>query len=113
MNKEIYLYSGILTVIASVICAYFNWTIATGIIIGALSSFIYFYILNLNFKINDDGNISKGGVLGYFIRIIVLALPLLVSCLFPKYFNIFGAFGGIMLFRIVMIVMFFIKKGDN
>lgn len=113
MNKQIYLYSGIISVIASIICAFFNWTISTGVIIGALSSFVYFYILNMNFKINEDGNISKGGVLGYFIRLIVLALPLLIACLLPNVFNIFGAFAGIMLFRIVMIIMFFTKKGEK
>lgn len=113
MKKEIILYSGVVSLLASAICFYFDWRISTGIIIGVLSSFIYFYILNMNFKINEDGNISKGGILGYFIRIIVLALPLLIACLFPNVFNIFGAFGGIMLFRLVMIIMFFIKKGEN
>lgn len=113
MKKEIYLYSGIITIVASLICIYFDWRISSGIIIGALSSFLYFYILNMNFKINEDGNISKGGILGYFIRILVLAIPLLIACLMPNVFNIFGAFAGVMLFRIVMIVMFLIKKGEN
>lgn len=113
MNKKIYLYSGILSVIASVICAFFNWRISTGIIIGTICSFGYFYLLNENFKIGEDGNISKGGVLGYFLRIALIALPLLISCLLPNVFNIFGAFGGVMLFRIVMIIIFFNEKGGK
>lgn len=112
MNRKIYLYSGILSIIASVICAYFNWRISTGIIIGVICSFLYFYVLNENFKIDENGKISKGGIFGYFIRIALLALPLLVACLFANIFNIFGAFGGVMLFRIVMIIMFFIEKGE-
>lgn len=109
MKKEIYLYSGIVSLVACVISAFFNWRISTGILIGALSSFIYFYILNLNFRI-VDGNISKGGVLGFIVRILILALPLLIACLLPNYFNIFGAFGGVMIFRIIMIIMFLKEK---
>lgn len=112
MNKNIYLYSGILAVIVSLICAYFNWRISTGIIIGVLCSFVYFYTLNESFKINEDGSVSKGGLLGFFIRIVLIAFPLLVACLFPNIFNIFGAFGGVMLFRIVMIFYFFKEKGE-
>lgn len=113
MNKKIYIYSGILAIIASVICGFFDWRISTGIIIGVICSFMYFYVLNENFKIGEDGNISKGGVLGYFVRIGLIALPLLISCLFPKVFNIFGAFGGVMLFRIVMIITFFKENGGK
>lgn len=113
MNKQIYLYSGIISIVASIVCAFFNYRISLGIIIGALSSFLYFYILNMNFKISEDGNISKGGILGYLVRLIVLALPLLIACLLPNIFNIFGAFAGIMLFRIVMMFMFFKTKGEN
>lgn len=112
MNKEIYLYSSIIGVFASIVCAFFNWRISTGILIGMLSSYLYFYLLNLQFKV-VDGKISKGGIIGYFLRIIVLALPLLLACLLPNYFNIFGAFGGIMAFRIIMMIIYFKQKGEE
>lgn len=112
MNKEIYLYSCIIGVLASIICAFFNWRISTGILIGMLSSYLYFYLLNLQFKV-VDGKVSKGGIIGYFLRIIVLALPLLLACLLPNYFNIFGAFGGIMAFRIIMMIIYFKQKGEE
>ena len=112
MNKEIYLYSSIIGVLASIVCAFFNWRISTGILIGMLSSYLYFYLLNLQFKV-VDGKISKGGIIGYFLRIIVLALPLLLACLLPNYFNIFGAFGGIMAFRIIMMIIYFKQKGEE
>ncbi|MBQ0036844.1 MAG: ATP synthase subunit I [Firmicutes bacterium] len=111
MNKNIYLYSGILGLLASVICGFFNWCISSGIIIGLLSSYLYFYLLNMQFQFKD-GEIKKGGILGFGIRIIVLALPLLIACLLPNYFNIFGAFGGVMVFRIIMMIMFFKQKGE-
>lgn len=111
MNKQIYMFSSIFGLLISVICLFFNWKISTGIIIGILSSFIYFYLLNGSFKINEDGSIDKGGIVKYFIRIIVIALPLFLSYILPEYFNIFGAFAGVMIFRIVMIIFFFKKKG--
>lgn len=111
MNKKIYLYSGIIGLFVSIICAFFDWKISMGILIGLLASFLYFFLLNDQFKI-EDGQISKGGVLGFGLRIIVLALPLLVACLLPQYFNIFGAFAGVMVFRIIMMIMFFKQKGE-
>lgn len=112
VNKQIYLYSGILTIITCAICGYFNWKISTGILIGMLCSFAYFKTLNASFKISEDGTVSKGGLLGFFLRIILIALPLFISVLLPEYFNIFGAFAGVMLFRIVMMFMFFKQKGE-
>ena len=112
MNKKIYLYSGIFGIVASIIAYFFNWRVSTGVIIGVLFSYLYFIILNMNFKIKEDGTISKGSALGFIIRILVIALPLLIACLFPNVFNIFGAFAGVMLFRIVMIILFFIEKGE-
>ena len=111
MNKQIYLYSGILGIIASVICAFFNWRISTGVLIGVICSYLYFYLLNIQFNFKD-GKVSKGGILGFGIRILVIALPLLIACLLPNYFNIFGAFGGVMLFRFVMMYIFFKQKGE-
>ena len=111
-NKQIYIYSGILGIIACAICWYFNWRISTGILIGLISSFIYFYLINNSFKLKEDGSISKGGVIGFILRIVVIALPLLIACLLPDYFNIFGAFGGVMLFRFVMIFYFLKQKGE-
>ena len=109
MKKEVYLYSLIVCLLASVVAAFFNWRISTGIIIGAVSSVIYLLLLNATFKIKD-GKISKGGVVGFFARILVLALPLLIACLLPNYFNVFAVFGAIMVFRIIMMIMFFRTK---
>ena len=113
MNKDLFIISGIVSIVASVITFFFKWQIATGIILGTIFSFVYFYLLNTGFKINDDGSISKGGALLFMLRMIVLALPLFVSCMLPEVFNIFGAFAGVMLFRIVMMVVYFKKKGEN
>jgi len=112
MNKNIYLYSGIIGVFTSAICAFFDYRIALGVILGILSSFLYFYLLNNQFEI-VDGQIKKGGALGFIVRIMILAFPLLISCLLPNIFNIFGAFGGVMLFRIIMMFTFFKQKGGK
>ena len=112
MNKQIYLFSGILAIISSAVCAYFNWKISTGIIIGMICSYGYFYLLNKSLKVKEDGSMSKGGALGFIVRILLIALPLAIGALLPNYFNIFGAFAGVMLFRIVMIFYFFKQKGE-
>lgn len=111
MNKKLYLFTGVLALIASVVCLIFDWRISTGIIIGLLSSYLYFYILNVEFKI-EDGQISKGGILGFFLRILVIALPLFIACVLPNVFNIFGAFAGVMIFRIIMMIVFY-KEREN
>ena len=112
MNKTICITSGIVCLIASLVCLFFNWKISTGIIIGLISSLVYFLLLNKTFKVKEDGSFSKGGIIAFLLRIVILALPLLIACLLPNIFNIFGAFAGILLFRIVMIVFFFREKGE-
>lgn len=112
MNKHIYLISLLVSIIASLICLFFDWKISLGIILGVISSFIYFYALNKSYKLNDDGTINRGGFILFIVRILIIAFPLLIACLLPNVFNIFGAFGGVMLFRIVMIVYFFKEKGE-
>ena len=112
MGKEVYIVSSIVGIVTSLICLFFDWKISTGIIIGLISSLIYFFILSKTFKLNDDGSINKGNALLFIVRIFVIALPLLIACLLPDVFNIFGAFGGVMLFRFVMMFYFFKKKGE-
>lgn len=112
MNKNLYLISAILGIVASVCCYFINWQISTGIILGIIFSLIYFLILNKSYLINEDGTLSKGSIVLFLLRMIVIAIPLLISCLLPNIFNIFGAFGGVMLFRIVMIIVFFKNRGE-
>lgn len=113
MNKDLFIVSGIVSLVASIICFFIKWQIATGLILGTLFSFVYFFLLNVGFKINDDGSISKGGALLFILRMIMLALPLFIACMIPNVFNIFGAFAGVMIFRIVMMIVYFKKKGEN
>ncbi|MDO4940583.1 MAG: ATP synthase subunit I [Erysipelotrichaceae bacterium] len=110
MDKELYIVSGIIGLVASIICFFFNWRISTGILLGLMFSFLYFYLLTLSFKIDENGNMSKGGIIGWFLRILVLALPLLIACLLPNVFNLYATFGGIMAFRLVLMVYFFKRK---
>ena len=112
MNKQIYIVSVVVSVIASVICLFFDWRISSGIIIGEIASLIYFLLLNNSFKLKEDGSMSKGGIVSFLLRIVVIALPLTIAFFLPKFFNIFGAFAGVMLFRIVMIIYFFKQKGE-
>lgn len=112
MNKQIYIVSSIVGFIASLICLFFDWKISTGILIGLISSLVYFYLLIKSYKINEDGSLHKGSGLALIFRILVLALPLLIACLLPDYFNVFGAFGGVMVFRLITYVYFFKQKGD-
>ena len=111
MKKEIYLYGSIICVIASTVATFFDWRISTGIIIGALASMLYLIVLNKTFRI-ENGQMSKGGAIGFILRILIIALPLLIAALIPNYFNIFGAFGGVMVFRIVMMIVFYKTKEE-
>ena len=110
MNKQIYIFSSIVSVIASLVCIFFDWRISTGIILGTISSFLYFYLLNKFVKVSMEGNVSKGSVVFSILRIFILALPLAVAYFLPTVFNFFGAFAGVMIFRLIMIIIFFKNK---
>lgn len=112
MKKNLFIVSGILGIIASAIGVFFALNIGLGILLGTVFSLLYFYLLNISYKVDENGNLSRGSGLGYLLRMIVIAVPLLLSCLLPNIFNVFAAFGGIMLFRIIMFITFFKEKGD-
>lgn len=112
MNKNVYVVSAAVSIFISIICLFFNWKISTGIILGLISSFLYFILLNKNLTFDENGSIKKGSFIFFIVRIMILAFPLLIACLVPQYINIFGTFGGVMIFRIVMIIMFIKKKGE-
>lgn len=112
MKKELLITSSIVGVLASIVCLFFKWQYAISVLMGLAFSFLYFYLLTSSFKINENGEISKGSFIGWLLRIIVLAIPLLISCLLPNVFNIFATFGGIMIFRVVMMIFFYRQKGS-
>lgn len=112
MKKDLFIISAILGIIASAIGMIFKLNIGLGILLGTIFSLLYFYLLNVSYKTNEDGTLYRGSIVSYFLRLIVIAIPLLVSCLLPDIFNIFASFGGIMLFRIIMIISFFKQKGE-
>lgn len=113
MKKDLFIICGIVSLLVSIVCYFINWKIATGIILGTAFSLLYFYVLNLSFKMNEDGTLNRGSALLGVVRILIIAMPLFIAFMLPNVFNFFGAFAGVMIFRIIMMIVFFIKKGEK
>ncbi|MBR2802132.1 MAG: hypothetical protein IKE21_06030 [Erysipelotrichaceae bacterium] len=91
-------------------------TVSAGIILGL--AFYGVYLLLLTFSVSrmleDRSSEGSAYVLLYVLRILLLGLPLLCGALFPDIFNIFGAFGAILLNKIVTVILYGVigKKGN-
>jgi hypothetical protein len=42
-------------------------------------------------------------MLGSMLRYVIIAFPLVIALILPQYFNIFGAAGGFILYKVVLI----------
>lgn len=113
MKKNLFVICAIVSLLVSIVCYFIKWQIATGIILGTLFSLLYFFVLNLSFKMNADGTINRGSALLGILRLFIIAMPLFIAFMLPEVFNIFGAFAGVMIFRIIMMIAFFIEKGEK
>ena len=110
MSKKVYLISGILVAIISVIFLFFDWKISTGTILGFLFSMGNLEIITRSYsKLGEV--VPKDFVLWQFVRFLLLVVPLLLSFLLPNVFHYIGVVIGLTVYRLAMI--FALKKGDK
>lgn len=112
MPKKVIIYAGIAIVISAIIFYFINYTVSVGLVVGYLFSLVYLGILTLSIKLL--GSEQPNGLLvglGAFLRMLVLALPLLLAGLFPQRMNIFGVFFGLIMFKFSLYLSVLINKG--
>ena len=112
MNKNEFRFSTILAILTALITAFFDVRISAGIILGFLFSFAHLYLLtkNVDSMLYQDKTSIFWSIISSISRFAMIALPLLIALKFSDYFNVFGAFFGILIYKIVLIIFAVINK---
>ena len=111
MSPKVVRYSIVAALVLSIIFIFIDTRVTAGILLGSIFSYIYLYLLHKSYDNLLNKDISKKSMFfKVMLRMMVLVVPLLISCLLPQIFNIFGAFAGLILFKFVMYADSFIKR---
>jgi len=105
MEKKVLKLSITITLIMSILALFVNYKFTLGLLCGQI--FFIFYLLILSYVMNrrlQGRNDDIWTILLKIGRISLLGIPMLLAFLFPNIFDIFGAFIGVMMFKICTII---------
>lgn len=110
-----------ITLISMVVFAMLTWfifdsTISCGILIGGLVGIINFKLLeNAVYSLDETSLVyfSKRLRRNRLLRQCIYLFALLIAIFFPGFCNIFAVLGGILLFKVVLVIENFIKKEEG
>lgn len=108
MNKKKFIEDFIIAIVLSIIFLFVDLKISVGIIIGYGFSYLNYKLIEYRYK--DLNKYTPGFMIGSIICILVLALPLLASFIYPKLLSWIGVMIGLMIIRTRLIIEAFIKK---
>lgn len=101
MNRKIYLITGLIAIVLSVISAFFDYRISLGILLSSTFSLINLFLLSTSMK----SLLKTGDISGYpllmgvnILRFGMLAAVIYIAIKNPQLFNIFGVTAGLILF---------------
>ncbi len=100
---------GLLTAILLVVADY---RITAGIILGLAFFRLYYLLLTMNFDdlLEYSSDVKMRNLGSKTIRMLVLALPLIVSLVIPEVFNVWGVFAGLLAFKITLYLYSIVNK---
>ncbi len=100
--------SSVIIALAAVVFLFFDKTISFGLLLGQL--FYILYLLVLTKMVDAVLGTASGGIskvsLGFVLRIVLLALPMVIAALFPETFNLFAVFGSMFLNRVMLLILY-------
>ena len=100
MEKQVVRYSTVASAVIAAIVLPFNWRWSVGILCGLAGFRLYFFLLQ-----SSVDELLAGGETGKIslftskaLRMLILAVPLLFSFLFPSIINTWGTLIGLLMF---------------
>ena len=103
MDRKILNISSICGLILSAVFLLFDWRMTTGTLLGLLFFRVYYYLLSRSIIDLIEAEIS-GNAFDKMVRLVILILPMLVGFLFPDYVSFWGAFAGLMAFKVTAVI---------
>ena len=111
MPKEVR-YAAITALILTIVTMFIDRRISAGIVLGHLFSMLHLFLLTKTADaIFDQKHINFFAFsLSTLIRYAIIALPLVISFLYPSYFNIFASVLGFTIYKFVIVAFAIINK---
>ena len=88
-----------------------DWRISVGIILGMAFSDLQIFLINktINTAVSSGEN-GPGFYRQFFIRLLLMSLPMLMGFMLPEYVNIWGAVGGLMINKAALYIYGVLNK---
>ena len=90
---------------AAFIAFFFDWRISSGIALGLAAYALYLHLLSSDVDRQIRGDVGLPMALVRSGRLLVFAAALFVGGYWPAYFNIFGVFGGLLAFKVCLLII--------
>jgi hypothetical protein len=109
MEKKLIRRSTIASLIIAGILALWDWPAGLGCLLGAAGYYLYYFLLTASvdeaIRRGAGQPAGKGAQLANrSLRLLVLAVPLLISFLLPRWFRWWGALIGLLMYKIVAVI---------
>lgn len=108
MNKKKFIEDFVIAIILSIIFLFVDYKISVGVIVGYMFAYLNYKLIEYRYK--DLTRYTPGFMIGSILCILVLALPLLMSFIYPNLMSWIGVVMGLMIIRTRLILEAFIKK---
>ena len=107
-HKRIYRISLVLVLIAAAVSLPIDRTVSMGLLLGIALYFLYLQVLSRTVTAQLEAAVTGRGAIpmGFFLRMAVLAAPLLIAAFNQDRFNILAAFAPLFINHIVTFVLY-------
>ncbi|MBQ7223408.1 MAG: ATP synthase subunit I [Erysipelotrichaceae bacterium] len=98
-------------VIIALIFLIIDFRVSLGIVLGLACYALNILIISDTMSDAIEGQAYRPRLYQqYWVRMMLLSLPLLMGFVLPQYVSVWGAFSGLMMFKITLYVYGFIRK---
>jgi|GEM_PF-5920044 len=107
-HKRIYKLSLAIVLAAAAVFSPFDRTITFSLLLGIALYYVYLIVLNRSVTMQLDALLQnrRPPFPGFFLRMVVLALPLFIAVKFQEQFNILAAFAPLFINHIMTFILY-------
>lgn len=110
-HRRVYRVSLAVVLVAAAVALPHDRTVACSLVLGIALYYVYLRVLTSTVTAQLDAAVagSRPSALGYPLRMVALALPLLLAAMRPDLFNVLGAFAPLFLNHILTFVIYGVR----
>lgn len=110
--KKLLTKSYFLLIVTIVIFLFIDWRISTGIVLAYPFSYFQSKLITLRFTKPAEGGRALLVAFGFFIDLLILAVPMIITGFFNEYFSFIGVFIGLIFEKYYLFFRVLVIKED-